>query len=148
MRKAIAGVALCALASCGDVGIGEFSAFSDSSESVADTSNRDYYPNDQLIVSGKSQFAEGNYGLAYRSFKKAIDVAPEDPQAWLGYAAAADMPRRFAKADFAYRKIQPIVGHRIGTQPRSNVAPRATYAASNSVRASRFLGARHKGRAR
>lgn len=113
MRKVIAAVALLATASCSDIGIGEFSAFSDSSDSVSDTSNRDYYPNDQLIVSGKSHFAEGNYGLAYRSFKKAIDVAPEDPQAWLGYAAAADMTRRFDKADFAYRKIQPVVGNRI-----------------------------------
>ncbi|MEO0700853.1 MAG: tetratricopeptide repeat protein [Pseudomonadota bacterium] len=113
MRKLFAGLALFAMASCSDIGIGEFSSFSDSSESVADTSNRDYFPNDQLIVTGMAQFDEGNFGLAYRSFKKAIDVAPEDPQAWLGYAAAADMTRRFDKADFAYRKIQPVVGNRI-----------------------------------
>ncbi|MBT8455555.1 MAG: tetratricopeptide repeat protein [Rhodobacteraceae bacterium] len=113
MRKIIAGMALLATASCSGVGVGEFSAFSDGSASIQDTSNRDYYPNDELIVVGKAQFKEENYGLAYRSFKKAIDVAPEDPQAWLGYAASADMLRRFDKADFAYRKIQPVVGNRI-----------------------------------
>ncbi len=113
MRILISGLALLALASCSELGIGEFSSFSESQAATEDTSNRDYYPNDQLLVTAKAQFAEENYGLAYRSFKKAIDVAPDDPQAWLGYAASADMLRRFDKADFAYKRIQPVVGNRI-----------------------------------
>ena len=113
MRTLIAGVALVALASCADVGLGNFSSYSEGENAVLDTSNRDYYPNDELIVVGKAQFEEQNYGLAYRSFKKAIDVAPQDPQAWLGYAASADMLRRFDKSDFAYRKLQPVIGGRI-----------------------------------
>ncbi|MEM1067154.1 MAG: hypothetical protein AAF771_03235 [Pseudomonadota bacterium] len=113
MRILISGLALLALASCSELGIGEFSTFSEGQAATEDTSNRDYYPNDQLLVTAKAHFAEENYGLAYRSFKKAIDVAPDDPQAWLGYAASADMLRRFDKADFAYKRIQPVVGTRI-----------------------------------
>ncbi|SFU90879.1 Tetratricopeptide repeat-containing protein [Aliiroseovarius crassostreae] len=107
------GVLLAGLAACSDVNFGEFSSTGDSAASVKDSSNVDYHPNDQHIVSGRMQFKEGNYGKAYRHFKKAIDVAPQDPQAWLGYAASADMLRRFDKADFAYRKLQPVIGNRI-----------------------------------
>ena len=113
MRKFIAGLALVAVASCGELQLGDFGSFSDGPNTINDTSTLEYYPNDRLIVTAKAQFAEKNYGLAYQSFKKAIDVAPEDPQAWLGYAAASDMLRRFDKADFAYRKLQPVIGSRI-----------------------------------
>lgn len=101
------------MASCGEFGLGDFGAFSDGPDATLDTSTLEFYPNDQLIVSGKAQFKEENYGLAYRSFKKAIDVAPADPQAWLGYAASADMLRRFDKADFAYKKLRPVIGNRV-----------------------------------
>ncbi|MCI2400413.1 tetratricopeptide repeat protein [Aliiroseovarius subalbicans] len=106
-------VSMLATAGCENVDLGDFSSTSDSAESVQDTSNVSYYPNDQLIVSGKAHFAEGNYGKAYRSFEKAIDVAPQDPQAWLGFAASSDMLRRFDKSDFAYKKLQPVIGNRI-----------------------------------
>ncbi|MGC9370861.1 MAG: hypothetical protein ACP5DX_15085 [Paracoccaceae bacterium] len=78
-----------------------------------DTANREYYPNDELIVQAKAQFRERNFGNSYRLFKKAIDVGSDDPQAWLGFAASADMLRRFDKSDFAYRKLEPVIGDRV-----------------------------------
>jgi len=78
-----------------------------------DTSNVDYYPDDQLLVTGKLQFKEQNYGKANSLFKKALDVAPNDPEALLGYADSSDMLRRFDLADLAYKKLQPIIGNRI-----------------------------------
>lgn len=105
--------ALLLAASCTENGIGDYSAFSESAAATADTSNRDFYPNDSLIVEGKVQFREGNFGKAHSVFKKAVDVAPADPQALLGYAAALDMLRRFDQADAAYRKLQPVIGNRI-----------------------------------
>jgi len=113
MRKILIGVAVLFLASCAEMGIGEFSSFSDGSDAVNDTANREYYPDDQLIVSAKAQFRERNFGRSYRLFKEALDVVPEDPAAWLGYAASADMLRRFDKAEFAYKKLQPVIGNRI-----------------------------------
>ncbi len=90
-----------------------FSSFGNTASSAADTSNVDYYPDDQLIVSAKVQFNSKNYGKASALFKKALDVAPDDPQALLGYAASSDMLRRFDLADLAYRRLQPIIGKRI-----------------------------------
>lgn len=113
MRILVLSAALLSLAACDGTKLGDYSAFSDSAQSVKDTSNRDYYPNDQLIVSAKAQFREGNFGKAYSLSKKAIDVQPEDPAAWLVFAASSDMLRRFDKSDYAYRKLQPVIGNRI-----------------------------------
>lgn len=91
----------------------EMSAFSDGSAAVKDTANVAYYPDDELLVSAKVQFNEGNYGKSFRMFEQALDVTPKDPAALLGYAASADMLRRFDKADVAYRKLRPTIGNRI-----------------------------------
>ncbi len=91
----------------------DLSSFSDSQQSVKDTSNRSYYPDDDPLAVAKVQFVEGNYGRAYTLFDKALDVVPNDPAALLGFAASSDMLRRFDKSDVAYRKLQPIIGNRI-----------------------------------
>lgn len=99
----------------GAVSCTEFSGspFGDHKASIQDTSRADYHPDDQLLISAKAQFREGNYGKASRLFKKAIDVSASDPQAWLGYAASSDMLRRWDKSDVAYAKLRPMIGHRI-----------------------------------
>ncbi|MFD1341183.1 hypothetical protein ACFQ4E_02000 [Litorisediminicola beolgyonensis] len=92
---------------------GAFAAFSDTMRSTKDTANREYYPDDELLVAARIQFEERNFGRSYTMFKKALDVYPEDPAAWLGFAASADMLRRFDQSDYAYRKLQPVIGNRI-----------------------------------
>lgn len=106
-------VAVVALAGCENVSLGEYSAFSDGPASLENNANREYYPNDAHLVEAKAQFREGNYGKSYTLFKKSLDVVPDDPAAWLGFAASADMLRRFDKADYAYGKLRPVIGHRI-----------------------------------
>lgn len=101
------------LAACTEGGLGDLSTFGDTAASVNDTANRAYYPDDEAIVAAKAQFNAGNYGKAHALFKKAVDVAPNDPQALLGYAASLDMLRRFDLADAVYRKLQPLIGNRI-----------------------------------
>jgi Flp pilus assembly protein TadD len=113
MRRILTGVALVALAACVEGGPDSMSGFGESSATVADTANRDYYPDDQLLVSAKLQFTQENYGKAATLFKKAIEVAPSDPEALLGYAAASDMLSRFDQSDAAYRKLQPIIGNTV-----------------------------------
>lgn len=101
------------LAACTEGGIGNLSAFSDGASSVADTSTLTYYPDDQMVVTGQAQFREGNYGKAFTAFKKALEVNPNDPKALLGYAAAADMLRRFDQSDAVYRKLKPMIGNTV-----------------------------------
>lgn len=113
MKRFIFVVGAMLLTSCSDVYVGDLSSFGDSAASVNDTSRADYYTDDQLIISGKVQFREGNYGKSYSLFKQAINENPRDPAAWLGYAASADMLRRFDQSKKAYSRLQPVIGNRI-----------------------------------
>jgi Flp pilus assembly protein TadD len=93
--------------------VSELSSFGDSSQSVQDLSDVSFYPTDELITKGKVKFREGNYGKAYAIFKRAVEVYPKDPQAWLGYAAAADRIGRFDNADIGYGKLAKMIPNRI-----------------------------------
>ena len=58
-------------------------------------------PNDDLSL-GKMHFRQGNYGLAERYFRRAVESGPRDAEAWVGLAASYDRLRRFDLADRAY----------------------------------------------
>jgi Flp pilus assembly protein TadD len=66
-------------------------------------------PNDDLSLA-KENFREGNYGLAERYFRKAVELGPRDAEAWLGLAAAYDRLKRFDLADRAYNEVLRIAG--------------------------------------
>jgi tetratricopeptide (TPR) repeat protein len=66
-------------------------------------------PNDDLSLA-KENFRQGNYGLAERYFRKAVESGPKDAEAWLGLAAAYDRLRRFELADRAYAEVIRIAG--------------------------------------
>jgi Flp pilus assembly protein TadD len=63
---------------------------------------------------GKRHFREGNYGLAERHFRRAVEKAPgeahHDAEAWIGLAASYDRLRRFDLADRAYEQAARIFG--------------------------------------
>ncbi|HEX5507778.1 MAG TPA: tetratricopeptide repeat protein [Pseudolabrys sp.] len=66
-------------------------------------------PNDDLNL-GKKQYREKNFGLAEKSFRRAVESHPRDAEAWLGLAAAYDRLRRFDLADRAYAQATKIIG--------------------------------------
>jgi Flp pilus assembly protein TadD len=66
-------------------------------------------PNDDLSR-GKRQYRLGNYGLAEKYFRHAVELHPRDAEAWLGLAASYDRLRRFDLADRAYGQAIRIVG--------------------------------------
>ena len=66
-------------------------------------------PNDDLSL-GKKQYRAGNFGLAERYFRRAVELHPRDAEAWLDLAAAYDRLRRFDLADRAYQNAAGIIG--------------------------------------
>lgn len=62
---------------------------------------------------GKRYYKAGNYGLAERYFRRAVETHARDAEAWLGLAAAYDRLRRFDLADRAYAEAIRIVGPRV-----------------------------------
>lgn len=66
-------------------------------------------PYDDLNM-GKKFYRSGNYGLAERHYRRAVEARPRDAEAWLGLAASYDQLRRFELADRAYGQAIAIVG--------------------------------------
>lgn len=66
-------------------------------------------PGDDLSL-GKKHFRAGDYGLAEKYFRRAVETHSNDAEAWLDLAAAYDRLRRFDLADRAYAESIRIVG--------------------------------------
>jgi tetratricopeptide (TPR) repeat protein len=66
-------------------------------------------PNDDLSL-GRMNFRQGNYGLAERYFRRAVETGPRDAEAWLGLAASYDRLKRFDLADRAYNQLYAMLG--------------------------------------
>jgi len=66
-------------------------------------------PNDDLSL-GRMNFRQGNYGLAERYFRRAVESGPREAEAWLGLAASYDRLKRFDLADRAYRQLYAMMG--------------------------------------
>lgn len=64
---------------------------------------------DELSV-GKKYFRAGNFTLAERHFRRAVELHPRDLESWLGLAASYDRLRRFEQADRAYDQAVKIAG--------------------------------------
>ncbi|WP_414472841.1 tetratricopeptide repeat protein [Microvirga sp. M2] len=70
------------------------------------------YPDNQVLQVAKAQFAQGNFGHAARYYERAVELTPQNGEAWLGLAASYDQVRRFDLADRAYREAGRYLGHR------------------------------------
>ena len=67
-----------------------------------------FFPSDDNVRTAKVSFHNGDYGLAEKGFRKAVEVTPDDTEAWLGLAASYDQLRRFDLADEAYRHVMVL----------------------------------------
>jgi len=59
---------------------------------------------------GKKYFNAGNFTLAERHFRRAVELRPRDLDSWVGLAASYDRLRRFELADRAYDQALKIAG--------------------------------------
>jgi tetratricopeptide (TPR) repeat protein len=62
------------------------------------------------LSTAKRYYRVGNYGMAERYFRQAVETHPRDAEAWLGLAAACDRLRRFDLADRAYGEAIKLAG--------------------------------------
>jgi len=69
-----------------------------------------YYPSDAPLRLAIEQFNRGNFGVAERYFRDAVEKAPKDASAWIGLAASYDHLGRFDLADQSYAAALALVG--------------------------------------
>ena len=68
-------------------------------------------PSESPTDKGKRYYRDGDYGLAEKSFRKAVEEDHNNAEAWLGLAASYDRLRRFDLADRAYDVVVKLVGY-------------------------------------
>jgi Flp pilus assembly protein TadD len=65
---------------------------------------------DDDVSLGKTYFSAGDFSLAERHFRRAVELHPRDLESWIGLAASYDRQRRFDLADRAYEQATKIAG--------------------------------------
>lgn len=71
-----------------------------------------FYSSDEALRYGKTYFKQGDYGRAEASYRRAVELLPQDPEALLGLAASYDRLRRFDLADRTYSELSKYIGTR------------------------------------
>ena len=77
---------------------------------IQENASVQYYPSDEPLRLGIEHFNRGNYGIAEKYFRDAVEKAPKDASAWIGLAASYDRLGRFDLADRAYASAVRLVG--------------------------------------
>lgn len=90
------------LSACNATSDGLVSSFGNTPAAIDLPATVQAFPDDQVLPVAKAQFAAGNYGHAARYYERAVELAANDAEAWLGLAASYDRVRRFDLADRAY----------------------------------------------
>ncbi len=67
-------------------------------------------PEKVWLDKAKENFKHGEYGLAERYYRQAIEERRDNVEAWLGLAASYDHLKRFDEADKAYKVVVAMAG--------------------------------------
>jgi len=100
------------LAACNTTSGGGLSSWGNTLATVDVPTEVAAVPDDQVVQAAKSQYAAGNYGHAAKYYERAVELTPQNGEAWLGLAASYDRIRRFDLADRAYREAGRYLGDR------------------------------------
>jgi Flp pilus assembly protein TadD len=109
--KLTAVMALCLLsAGCSTISETELSA-EVAGENITTDSSFGSAPETLWLEKAKKNYRDGNYGLAERFYRQAIEERHNNVEAWLGLAASYDRLKRFDNADKAYDAVVKLVGY-------------------------------------
>jgi Flp pilus assembly protein TadD len=67
-------------------------------------------PQHEPVSLGKLSYSAGDYGLAERHFRQAVEANPKSAEGWLGLAASYDRLHRFDLAQRAYDRVLALEG--------------------------------------
>ena len=62
------------------------------------------------LKAAQAHFYRGEFGLAEKRFRSAVESDPQNPEAWIGLAASYDQLSRFELADRSYARAKELTG--------------------------------------
>ena len=99
-----------------------------------------YFPSDEAYRMGVEHFNRGQYGLAEKYFRDAVEKAPKDAASWIGLAGSYDRLGRFDLADRAYAAAINLKGET--TQTLNNLGYSYLLRGNLAAARAKFLEAR------
>lgn len=79
--------------------------------SISDSTSFGDGPEQIWLSKAKTYYRTGNFGLAERFYRQAIEERSNNAEAWLGLAASYDQMKRFDLADQAYARLTKMTGY-------------------------------------
>jgi len=113
------GMAALPLSGCTAANFGGPSAFGGNPAQIADISGQGSYTADGALAEARSYFRNNNFGYSAAFYKKAAELSPQNPEAYIGLAASYDRLGRFDLSERVYASLFRITGET--TQYYNNV---------------------------
>lgn len=96
-----------ALAGCSSAG---FSSYGQNKLDVAELSNIGDYTAERALAEGKAHFRNNDFGHSAAFYKRAVELAPGNPEGYVGLGASYDRLGRFDLSDRVYASLLKLSG--------------------------------------
>lgn len=101
------GIAVVPLTGCSSAGL---SAFGSNKLAVAEISNIGTYTTDGALTEARAQFRNNNFGYSAAFYKRAVELAPQNTEGYVGLSASYDRLGRFDLSDRVYASLYKMSG--------------------------------------
>ena len=95
------------LSGCSSAGLG---SFGQNKLEVAELSNIGDYTAERALSEGKAHFRNSDFGYSAALYKRAVELAPGNAQAYVGLGASYDRLGRFDLSDRVYASLLKLSG--------------------------------------
>lgn len=110
LKFGIFAMATLALSGCSTALLGGASSYGGTPAQIADISGQGSYTAAGALGKARNYFRTNNFGYSAAFYKKAVELAPRNPQGYIGLAASYDRLGRFDLADRVYASLRKITG--------------------------------------
>jgi Flp pilus assembly protein TadD len=98
------------LAACSSVGFPGTSTNGSARLEVADIKNIGDYTADRAMAEARNHFRNNDFGYSATLYRRVVELAPKDPQGYVGLGASYDRLGRFDLSDRVYASLFEIGG--------------------------------------
>lgn len=107
---AILALAALPLAGCSSLNFAGNSTFGSGPRQIANISGIDKYTANQALSEARSHFANNDFGYSAALYKRVVELAPSDPEGYVGLSASYDRLGRFDLSDRVYASLYKLSG--------------------------------------
>ena len=109
LGRALLAIAMAAtLAACSS--IGGASSFGSSRTEIAELPNIGSYSAETALAEARGHFRNNDFGHSAALYKRVVELAPKNPEGYVGLGASYDRLRRFDLADRVYASLHKLTG--------------------------------------